>query len=276
MFTRSACFTIGLTICIQAVTAHDPIPATFTTTDGVKIVGNYWTPIDMTTPAPVVILLHMYRSNKEAWTPLIPAPEYAGFAVLAIDLRGHGASVEPTAMNLAQRAADRDATLFNAMHEDVAAALKWLGSRSEVNLEHVALIGASVGCSVALDSAVREPRIDAVVLMTPGKNYLGVDSMAHIKRYGRRPILILSTEEELNGGAVPLAAALSPDLAASAAQRARTTPQDGVWLFAEQVDGVRIALLIAQQNKAHGTRMFGTVTGVEQHIADFTRHAVKP
>lgn len=240
-------FTLLSTICLAlflsaAAAAHDPIRAEFTTKDGVSIVGDYWTPIDMKQKAPVVVLLHMYRSDRHAWEPLVPALEEAGFAILAIDLRGHGESVKPASKDLQKLVFSRDEKIFSAMHLDVAAAYNWLAGRDEADLSRVALVGASVGCSVSLDYAARDRSVDVVVLMTPGKNYLGVDSAKHIKKFGNRPVLMLSSEEERSGGT---------DFLSSKAARAEVKiyPQSGV----------------------HGTKMFGKVAGVEKQIADYLK-----
>ena len=42
--------------------------------------------------APVIMLLHMLNSNRAAWDPLIPDLLAAGYALLNIDMRGHGDS----------------------------------------------------------------------------------------------------------------------------------------------------------------------------------------
>ena len=95
MPTRTFCSIVGLAILLSAqavVQGHDSIRVEFTTSDGIAIVGDYWTPLDMSKPAPAVILLHMYKSDRSAWLPLVLALEEAGFAIMTIDLRGHGES----------------------------------------------------------------------------------------------------------------------------------------------------------------------------------------
>ena len=80
----------------------EPKVVTFATEDGVEIVADYYAPTGPAA-APVVILLHMYRSDRAAWKPLMPALHEAGFAVLAIDMRGHGDSIKPETQNLRRR-----------------------------------------------------------------------------------------------------------------------------------------------------------------------------
>ena len=235
----------GVLGCSAAAQGHEPARIKYTTSDGVTIVGDYWTPIDMDHKAPVVILLHMYRSNRHAFEPLVPALEQAGFAILTIDLRGHGESIEPESRMLPKKVRDRDAALFRAMYRDVAGAYNWLQQRPEVDLSRLAIVGASVGCSAALDYAGRDRSVDVLALMTPGKDYLGLDSTAHIKKYLQRPVLMLSSEEERSAG-TDLLASLAP--------------------------GTEVQ--IYTQTDIHGTDMFGKVKGVEQRVADFLKSHV--
>lgn len=232
---------------LPAADAHESIGVEYTTADGVVIMGDYWTPIDMSKKAPAVILLHMYRSDRSAWLPLVPELEKAGFAVLTIDLRGHGQSTKPEDRELKKRVAARDPDLFQAMHGDVTGAYHWLQQRPEVDLSRLAIVGASVGCSVAIDYAGRDKSVDVTVLMTPGKSYLGLDSMAHIKKYGGRPVLMLASEEERSGGTDALA----------------KLADDAV-------------IKIYDQSGIHGTRMFGKVPGIASLIAKYLAEQVGP
>ncbi len=216
---------------------QQPEVVQFTTSDGVVIVGDYHAPEKPKSPA--VVLLHMYRSDRSAWAPLVPTLRSAGFAVLAIDLRGHGESVSPGSMELVRRALERDATLFNPMHFDVAAAHAFLSKRKNIDLSRLAIVGASVGCGVAIDYAARDRSVDVVVCMTPGTHYLGIDSLAHIRRYGERPILLLATADER-----------------SACDQLGTLSGSGT------AD-------IVGPGRVHGTQMFGVIDGIASRIASF-------
>ncbi len=217
--------------------------AEFRSEDGVSIVGDYYPPTGRAI-SPVAILLHMYRHDRSTWTPLIEPLHEAGFAVLAIDMRGHGESTKPEGMNLADRVKQRDTKLFNNMHKDVQAALKWARTQPNVDQDMLVLIGASVGCSVAIDTTAREPSVDAVVCLTPGTKYLGVDSTRHILKTGDRPILLLATEDEREA-------------------------TDTLAKSADNVTGE-----IVGPGRIHGTNMFGKVDGIETRITQFVRDAV--
>lgn len=210
----------------------------FATEDGVEIVGDYYRS-SASGRSPVVVLLHMYRSDRGSWAPLAARLHGSGFSVLAIDLRGHGESTGPVSMGLRERVKQRDPRLFNDMHQDVAAACAWLSGQPDADLSQLGLVGASVGCSVALDYASRDRSVDAVVCMTPGEKYLGVDSVAHIRQVGKRVVLLLATEGERQACDVLGKVATDAEVA------------------------------IVSKGVVHGTRMFGVVDGVEDRIVAF-------
>lgn len=224
----------------------------FRTGDGIDIHGGF-TParLKKSEKAPIAILLHMYKHDRSTYDPLIPHLHRAGFAVLAIDVRGHGESVGLPEMELVKRVAARDTRLFGDMHKDVAAAYLWLAKQPNVDLARFVLVGASVGCSVALDYAVDDRSVDGVVCMTPGTRYLGIDSVRDAKKYGKRPLLLLAAERERS----------------AADELGKIVPQATVKIVPGS-EGDRTAL--------HGTRMFGKVPRIESTIAEFAAKAAGP
>lgn len=216
----------------------------FTTRDGIEIVADYYPPPDRTVKAPVVILLHMYRHDRGTWTLLIPHLKREGFAVLALDMRGHGQSKGPADMKMPKRVKDRDPRLFNAMWQDVEAGYRFLSEQEGLDLSRFAIVGASVGCSVALNYMQRDPSVDVVVCLTPGTSYLGTDSVSDIKACGNRPILLTSSEEE------------------RAAADALAVLNHGA------------TVKIVPGSKIHGTRMFGKVPELERQIAKYLKSKI--
>lgn len=237
-------------------TASRPRPAVpaleevhFATTDNLTIAADFARPARAGERAPMAILLHMYNSDRTAYGPLIPALQQSGLAVLAIDLRGHGRSVGPPGLRLAERVAQRDRKLFEEMDRDVEAAYAWLSRQPDVDPARFALVGASVGCSVAFDYAARDRSVDALVCLTPGTAYLGLDALADARKYGRRALLMIASEEER--GACDDLRRMVPDAVARIVGRAGSD---------------RLGL--------HGTRVFGRVAGIEKDIAAFLIDAV--
>jgi pimeloyl-ACP methyl ester carboxylesterase len=237
---------IRLSLCVltlgQVAVAQTPQTINFATEDDITIVGDF-VPAeatgDKTVKAPLVILLHMYRHDRSTWRPLVPTLHERGYAIMAIDVRGHGASVGPPGKKFAERVVKRDARLFRAMHRDVQAAYQWASAeRDDVDLTRVALVGASVGCSIAIDYAARDKSVDVVVCLSPGVDYLGVDTVTHLADYGDRPILLLASDEEKAG------------------------PET----IAKQAGGAEVKLF---RQPGHGTRLFEKVRTLPTEIADF-------
>lgn len=101
-------------------------------------------------PAPAVLLVHGYASEAADLLPVAPVFADAGWHVMALDLRGHGASDAP---------ATREGP--PALARDVDAAVDWLQARDDVT--SVALLGHSMGGSTAILSASDRDDVAAVV-----------------------------------------------------------------------------------------------------------------
>ncbi|MFN0059201.1 MAG: alpha/beta fold hydrolase [Planctomycetota bacterium] len=167
-----------------------PERVTFTTDDRVEIVGDLTLAV---AHGPVVLCLPMNRSTRATYSGLAAALAADGLNVLTLDLRGHGESGK----EFTAKVEARDTAVFNEMHRDVAAAIAFLGARG-FDTTRIGLIGASVGCSVAVASTVRAPGpIRAVALLTPGAKYLGVDTVADAEKWPGQPLWIGTSSEEL-------------------------------------------------------------------------------
>ncbi|MCA9243975.1 MAG: alpha/beta fold hydrolase [Phycisphaerales bacterium] len=242
--------------------AAGPEVVRFDAADGHNLVADFYQPKDAggTEAAPLAILLHMYRSDRSAWAPLAAKLSEAGFAVVSVDMRGHGDSTTRTGKGGDERAKSkaepsdarervmaRDPKVFEEMQMDAEAAFDWAAKQPGIDRSRVALVGASVGCSVALRTAASDPSVDAIVLMTPGLNYLGLDSVKDAERLHGRAILMLATEGERNA---------SDTLASKLTKQARP--------------------VIVGPGVTHGTRMFGAIDGIEDRIVDFLKREVGP
>lgn len=231
----------ALAACAAAQDQPKPTRVEMRTADGLRIVGDLY---ERAESAPTVLCLPMYRHTRATWRPIVPQLLAAGLNAFALDLRGHGES----APELAERVRARDPQVFNAMTKDVAAAVAELAKRG-FDTSRLALLGASVGCSVAVATLAENPGpFRACVLMTPGAHYLGVDTLADAKRFPGVPLLILTSEEE--------------------------APR--VKVVARALAGPRTELVVVPGANRHGTRMFGKVAGIERRIARFLAAALTP
>ena len=95
--------------------------------DFTEIHGTLHLPSTEVAEAPVVILLHMYGHDRSSWNPLIPHLTVEGFAVAAIDLRGHGESTQREEDTLDFGSFRRGGeNLFTEMWMDIDASVAWL------------------------------------------------------------------------------------------------------------------------------------------------------
>lgn len=233
---------LAIMAAAQSAWAVEPKVVSFRAADGLRIAADYYPPPAAEhAPAPMALLLHMYKSDRSAWRPLIPALHDAGFAVLAIDMRGHGGSATT---GTRQQVDERDTQVFRDMQHDVRGAYDWLVKQDTVDRARFVIVGASVGCSVALQYAVDDRSVDAIVCLSPGTNYLGLDSAGDIHQITGRRILLLATEDE----------------------------RDGPYTLKKRGSDVEVDIFA--RKSAHGTRMFGVIPGLEERIASYVRTAV--
>ncbi len=116
-----------------------------------------------------------------------------GYVVLAIDLRGYGQSANPPDV---QQAADFD---FVA---DVTQALTYLTTVTHVPSDQLFLIGHSFGGDVAVSTAIREPRVQKVVLIGPGRRFMvrgGTPTAPEFDYFRRREMRYMRLGETIPG-----------------------------------------------------------------------------
>jgi alpha-beta hydrolase superfamily lysophospholipase len=157
-------------------------PVTLTSPDGTHVAGEFFEAANR--PSPGVVLVHMLSRNRNDWHSLPDRIREAGITALTIDLRGHGAS-SGSPGELA------------AMVQDVRAAAQWLASRPNVRPDAVAIVGASLGASLALLAAAELPQIRAVGVVSPSLDYRGLRTdVALIRRLGARRLWLAASAED--------------------------------------------------------------------------------
>lgn len=255
----SAAALAGVLAFAGAVRADAPAAEAFsvTTSDGVKIAGDYYAAASTNADEkpPFVMLLHMYKVDRKTWGPLVETLTADGISVVAIDMRGHGESTEVVGPpdggetvegDLAKRVDDRDKDVFKEMANDVEAAFTWVAESGKVDLSRFGIVGASIGCTVALDYVGMDPSVDVLVCLSPGEKYMGINSSTDIRKIEGRPIMMIATPEERE----PL------DELKKANDAAEIDVRMGI-------DGNR---------KIHGTDMLGKVENLERDISNYLKN----
>lgn len=208
--------------------------------DGLELVGDLRA--GDTPTAPLAILVHQLSTNRHEWEPLLRRlgvePAMTTFAV---DMRGHGDST---------RRRNRDVTWndlgrrdWDQLADDVLRVVSHLRETEGLAPTRVFFVGSSIGSSAVIVAASRDQSVNAVVALSPGRAYRGVDALTPLGQLGERPLLAVASAEE-------------PDSATTAHDMARIAGH-GTALI---VDGDR-----------HGVAMFESAPTSLDRVVEFLR-----
>lgn len=243
------CLLLAIPLAADAEKARTQLSmsVSFETSDGFVIEGDLTSAAD--TSAPIAILLHMYNSDRSAWAPLVPGLVEAGFTVLAIDQRAHGESKHRRGERVDVAAIPRVkfGELVRGGVRDVEAAVRYF-ARQGMATDRIVLVGASYGCSVSLLSAPAVEGVRALVLLSPGTNYFGVDVLAAAASFPG-PMLVIAAEDDRR----------SADSARLIARRHQGS--DDLEIY---------------RSGGHGTRLFAPHPELKKRIVEFAVKAVEP
>jgi pimeloyl-ACP methyl ester carboxylesterase len=190
--------------------ANVPEAIEFTGADGVTIHAGLWRTGDP--EAPAVVFVHQARSDRSEWEPFIRElrARAPGLTVLALDLRGHGASTRAGDVNL--RWQDFNSgdgpglRRWASCTTDVQAAVSWLRRREEGSIPRaIGLVGSSIGSTSVLRAAANDGvagpgRIAAVVAISPGMSYFSVPIRSALETLKVRsvPVLAVGARDDTN------------------------------------------------------------------------------
>ena len=142
----------------------DPGPELFTF-DLVKLKASFEMPQGVPAPIPAVLLLHGFGENRKVWDGFRKQLLERGWAVMSLDLRGHGDSVvknqRPLQASPDWRKNPREFPL------DVDPALDWLKRQARLNSSKIVVVGYDVGANLALLSSGKFKEVRTVVAVNP-------------------------------------------------------------------------------------------------------------
>ena len=161
-------------------TPSKPVPLNFNAKDNARLAANYYPPI--VRPAPGVLLIHMLGGSKADWDSFARELQKQGYAALAIDLRGFGGSAQPEDWTKAP--------------DDVKSAWEVLAARPEVDRNRTAIVGASIGANLALMVGGTDERITAVVALSPGLDYHGLNPSSALAGFAQRPAFLIAARDD--------------------------------------------------------------------------------
>lgn len=154
---------------------------TLTTADGITLSATY---TEAAYSSKAVLLLHMLGSDKTAYQELTRYLLQNSFTVLAIDFRGHGES--PLDDKQFTEADWQNLVL------DVDAGVNYLEDKG---YRKIAVVGASIGANAGLKQALQDERIDALVLLSAGEEYRGINIL-DLMPYYQKPVLFVASMDD--------------------------------------------------------------------------------
>jgi len=129
------------------------------------------------------------------WPPLARV----GCSFLALDLRGHGAS-KRMAPEQYDRLVIRDPAVYQAMVLDAEAGIDFLQRQRGIRPEDIVIVGGELGCSLGFAVMARNPKLRGMVALSPALNDYGIQVADLLPKYGKRPLLIVTTKTRLPEG----------------------------------------------------------------------------
>lgn len=217
---------------------------TFETKDGVKIVADVYSQ-STKQKNPTVVLLHMLGHNRQDYKQLVAVLMKQNFSVIAMDLRGHGQSTEGMNKTKVQQQSFTRAD-WAKLPDDLRRFLEDIQNLPGVDGKRLALVGASIGGNTSAIVAGEDTRVKAIVLLSPGLDYHGLQPSTAMKTF-KRPAYILA------GKADQYAASSSRDLAQMNAD-------------------TKLEVL---ETKAHGTDLLTTNPELNEKVALWLKEKLK-
>lgn len=153
--------------------------------------------IDGVQKYPTVLLLHSLGYSSENWGNLIANLNSAGFAVIAMDLRGHGKSVYNS--NLQRKTwVYFKPKAYLKYPSDVVAVLNQAQKQSKkVSLNNLAIVGADIGANTAVLAAKSLPKKPkALVLISPSLTFKGLYLPVAMTEIGTVPVLTMASQQD--------------------------------------------------------------------------------
>ena len=172
-----------------------------------------------------IVMVHQMGKDRESWKPIIHKLKNK-YKILTIDLRGHGKSQGDIT-----KFTDGD---YQKFPNDVQAAAFYL---KRIGVKNIAIVGASIGANAALQYAVKDENVSTLVLLSPGIQYHGIDSIKPATRYSNAMLLVSGNADKYSTSTVNTLRYAHPN-----------------------------AKLVTYSTSAHGTEIFGRNVGLEDEI----------
>lgn len=194
-------FFITLTLISPIYAAKKSGPSTIeiTTKDGFILVGTVDLPAfaSLKKKVPLVIFLHSLGHTKDSWFSLPQKTKSLGYAVLTLDLRGHGESIIDGKARKSYWTNFKPND-FQKLPGDVLDTISYVKtSYPEINSSKIAIVGADIGANAAIIAASKDNKdIKTLILLSPTMEQKKLETPVSLVAYGSHPLLIMVSKRD--------------------------------------------------------------------------------
>ncbi len=166
--------------------------------DKVVLAATFFAPRDEKGRSPAAVLIHGADADRSQLEKVGSYLQKKGFGVIALDLRGHGASTASCTPWDDQDLGTREKSWAFAMR-DLKAATNFLRQRSDIHTSNLTMVGFGAGYNLAAQQGVRDENVRAVVLVNPAGNEFGFNLLADMEDMAGLPTLLVVSKDERKG-----------------------------------------------------------------------------
>ena len=140
-----------------------------------------------------VVLLHDIGDSHKRFETFANKLASKGIGYLALDLRGHGRSVNlGSYKSFAKEGVDNE---YNKMTRDVNAAVEFLKGK-DIPEENIFFVGAGMGANVAAKAISLWPQVGGLALLTPVTNYRDVLPIPALRVYKGKVFIAAAADDK--------------------------------------------------------------------------------
>jgi pimeloyl-ACP methyl ester carboxylesterase len=171
------------------------------TFDLFKLRVSFELPRAVPAPIPAVLLFHGFGEDRSVWQGFRAQLLANGFAVMSLDLRGHGQS---TTKNQKTVTASPDwRTSPHEFPHDIDPALDWLKAQARLDSRRIVIVGYDIGANMALFASGKFKEVRSVVAIKPSlKESLAMAGSA--QDFYPRSALVVTVDEAEGAALKPL------------------------------------------------------------------------
>jgi dienelactone hydrolase len=159
-----------------------------------KLAASFWAPKDQKGAAPAAVLVHDAGSDRSTLAELGERLWKQGFAVVAVDLRGHGESLGSD-KGWDALPEDERARAWTFAQRDVKAAADWITEQPGVHGSNLSLLGDRAGATLVTRYAQRDENVRCLVLLEPKEETLGFNLAKDVAALGGLPTCIVACKD---------------------------------------------------------------------------------